>query len=268
MALNINGKSASSIHPIAFIFSLPFKPRCKKMKYILAIMLAAILLFGCAQQGGGTQTGTGGTAGDAAGGAAGGATGGTTGGTAGTGGATGAENGTAGGATGGATGGASGTGGTIDLTSWSMETLAAMGTPVHCTVTYSGTMAGTYDIYILGQRSAMTGTFATATGNQDISYVFKDNKIYMPASLYASIPGFEGCDWVSRSTTATTSVQESTVSVETAPESFSCTPDVFGDEKFATAGTECDFSTTMAAVCDPIPAGAARDQCLANLGIQ
>jgi hypothetical protein len=129
-------------------------------------------------------------------------------------------------------------------------------------------MAGTYDIYILGQKSAMTGTFATATGNQDISYVFKDNKIYMPASLYATIPGFEGCDWVSRSTTATTSVQESTVSVETAPESFSCTPDVFGEEKFATVGTECDFSTTMAAVCDPIPAGAARDACLANLGIQ
>jgi hypothetical protein len=156
------------------------------------------------------------------------------------------------------------------MDTWSMETLAAMGTPVHCTVTYTGTMTGNYDIYVLGQKSAMTGTFVTAAGTQqELSYIFKDNKIYMSGALYAGMPGFEGCDWISRPIDATaTATEQGSVSTETLPASFECVPEVFGEAKFATAGTECDYNTAMASICDQVPAGDARDSCLSSLGIQ
>ncbi|MDD5096813.1 MAG: hypothetical protein PHY95_04855 [Candidatus ainarchaeum sp.] len=240
------------------------------MKHILAVLLVAILLFGCAQQGEATQAGTGGTTGSTPETGASGTTGtGATGETA-----TGAEaeTGTTGDSTEVAATGETGTGTEtgatgVTMDTWSMETLAAMGVPMHCTVTYSGEMTGTFDIYVLGQKSAMSGTFATAAGDQEMSYVFKDNKIYMPASLFAGMPGFEGCVWVTRSAEATAST-ETTVSTETVPATFECVPGVFGDEKFATEGTECDFNTAMASVCDSVPAGEARDQCLSSLGIE
>lgn len=252
------------------------------MKHILAILLVAILLFGCTQPGG-TQaggaagsgaatggTGAGSTGPGGTGAGAGAGTGGSTGGATGAAGAAGTESGGTGTETGGTDGGTGTGGGTgpSSMTTWSMETLAAMGVPVHCTVNYGGASAGNYDIYVLGQKSAMTGTVVTASGNQEFSYIFKDGKIYMPASLYAGIPGFEGCVWVSRSATEAASAQDTSVSPEAAPASFECAPDVFGEEKFATVGTECDFNTAMAAICNQVPAGAARDACLANLGIQ
>jgi hypothetical protein len=246
------------------------------MKYILAVLLAAILLFGCSAPGGGTQTGTGthATTGGTSGGTGGtgtGGTGGTTGGTGatGTGGTTGGT-----GATGG-TGGTSGTGGALDLSSWSMETLAGMGTPVHCTVTYTDQdVNGNYDMYIIGDSFMVTGQSTVEGGTQQFTEVVKTvsgkKMLYIQFSN-AQGAMMQGCDWMSfevnESQTEPTA-QTTTLNVDQSPTNFQCFPAVFGQEKFATPGRVCDYSSLISnpsSICDQYT-GDMRDQCLASMG--
>ncbi len=265
------------------------------MKSILAVLLAAILLFGCTQPGG-TQAGTGGAAGGA--GAATGGTGAGTGGAAGTG----ATGGTTGGSTGGSTGGATGAtgaaggtgtetggtdggtgsggesgGGAINLGEWSMEALIAMGAPVHCTIAYGGDLPGTFDMYVLGEKIMITGETVVEGGTQEFTEVIKP--VGAKKMMYFTISGadgtgLEGCDWLSFDITETDvesepgTVETTTVDYEQTPVSYQCFPDIFGDEKFATPGEVCDFSSIMqdpSAICNTYT-GDEREQCLAAMG--
>lgn len=246
------------------------------MKHILAILLAAILLFGCAQPGGGAQAGAGAAAGGTgATGGAGGAPGAATGGAGGTAGGAGA--GAEAGAAGEAAGEAETGGGTLDLGAWSMGALIAMGTPVHCTVTYGGDLPGTFDMYVLGEKIMITGRTLVEGQAQSFTEVIKP--VGGKKMMYWTVSGpegtaFENCDWIALDITETGvesepgSVETTTVDYEQPPVSYECSPAVFGDEKFATQGNVCDFSNIMqnpAAICNQYT-GAEREQCLAAFG--
>ena len=236
------------------------------MKYILAVLLAAILLFGCTQPGGRTQTGTGGTSGGT------GATGGTGAGTG-----TGATTGGTTGGTGGTTGGTGGTGGTtggetggFSMDEWSMDALMAAGAPMKCIVTWGGEAPGQYTIYVKGQKVRMEGTYQSM--GHDVPYIsiMKDNVAYMPATMMAGAPGFENCDWLSITSEEETTGGDTTITqpvdYDTPPVSYDCNPDVFGEEKFATPGIVCDFQEMMqqqyASYCEGLT-GDAYTQCMA-----
>ncbi len=235
------------------------------MKQLLVVLLAGILLFGCTQPGGGAQAGTGGTSGGT--GAAGGAGTGGTGGTAG-------ETGTAGGATGGTGGGGTGSG--FSMEAWSMEALASAGMPMKCTVTWGGEAPGTYDIYVIGQKSRMEGTYQVQGRSQPFVSILKNEKLYMPASMMGGAEGMEGCDWVSfdagtegASEPGQTTSSYQMVDYDAPPVSYECNPAVFGDEKFATPGRVCDFQQMMqdqyGSYCDQLT-GEDREQCLEAFG--
>jgi len=238
------------------------------MKYLLAVLLAAILLFGCIHPGGGAQAGGSGTSGGTGAGGAAGA-----GGTAGTGGTSGGATGGAGGAAGGSTG----SGGGFNMEQWSMSALMAAGTPVHCTVTYGGDLPGTFDMYVWGEKLMITGETSIEGGTQTFTEVVKP--VGGKKMMYWTVSGPEGrmmenCDWLAFDITKTSiesepgTVETTTVDYEQPPISYECFPAVFGDEKFATPGNVCDFSNIMqnpASICNQYT-GAEREQCLAALG--
>lgn len=232
------------------------------MKYLFAILLAGLLLLGCAGPQAGQQAGTQQQTQQ---------TGGTGAGTGGTG---------------------TGTGTPVqeqeqaqeqeqtqeqqqqglNLDTWSMAALTAFGAPVHCTVTYGGDMPGTYEMYIWGEKARVEGTYEVTGGTESFVTISKDDRTYMPASMMGDMPGTESCDWfyfeaaepepgepAEQGTYETMSMED----FETPPYEFHCEPAVFGDEKFATPGQVCDFMEVMrTSMCEGLT-GDAYAQCLA-----
>ncbi|MCX6768401.1 MAG: hypothetical protein NTY83_00975 [Candidatus Micrarchaeota archaeon] len=156
------------------------------------------------------------------------------------------------------------------MDTWSMDALMAAGTPMHCTVRYGGDYPGSYEMYILGQKARIEGFSSSGGQTNEMLMISKDNKAYMEGSVMASSPGFENCDWIyfeSEETEPTgTSEAVSMDDFEAPPVEYDCAPAVFGEEKFATPGTVCNFQEMMqqqyASYCDDLT-GDAKAQCLA-----
>ena len=144
----------------------------------------------------------------------------------------------------------------IELDSWSLEALATMGAPIHCT--WSETTpeyTSSYDIWVNGDDYMAEGSTTTAGQTTPATVVMKDKKMYMQLPEPGmTITGEEDCDWLlidyERLGEA---MPEEEGEVETgAPEfedkegvTYSCFADVFGDEKFSTPGKVCDMTDFM-----------------------
>ena len=155
------------------------------------------------------------------------------------------------------------------MDTWSMDTLIGMGTPVHCTVRYGGEYPGEYEMYILGQKMRVEGFTSYGGETNEMLMISKDNKAYMPATSMAGSPGFETCDWIyfeTEETEPTTPGATSVSDFESPPVEYDCAPAVFGEEKFATPGTVCNFEEMMnqqyTSYCDDLT-GEAYTQCMA-----
>ncbi len=164
--------------------------------------------------------------------------------------------------------------GGLDLDAWNMPALIALGTPVHCTVTYGGEMPGTYEMWIWGEKFRTEGTYEGM--EEPFISIYKDDKSYISASTMSEMPGAEECDWFVFEAEEPEPGEEPGTEpsyepmgpedFDMPPMEYDCSVAVFGDEKFATPGTVCDFMELMqqqyASYCEGLT-GDAYTQCLA-----
>ena len=165
---------------------------------------------------------------------------------------------------------------TLDVNSLGYAAIQALGMPVKCTYKDEN---GTANIYIKGNKY-----YAEITSQGTTYYmVMKDDKMYIKLQgVMKDSPGMESCDWLMFDTIkinedSQTQAEEMspTPDLETPDfsEQYDCAIDTFGDDKFDTPGTVCDYTEIMNQMikntdpCKAITDPTEKQECYESLGL-